>query len=130
MRAGFFNATTKTDSKQMNETVTTPSPRPTAITVICILGFIGAALTVPLIFSDIGKAVASWYPAYLAFSAVVGLICMIGLWKMLKWSVYLYAILMVINQIVLMKLGVWNMFALIIPAIVLAIAFMYLSKMK
>jgi hypothetical protein len=114
----------------MNETVTSPSPRPTAISVICILGFIGAALTIPLIFSDAGKLVASWYPAYLASSAVVGLICMIGLWKMLKWSVFLYAILVVINQVVLMKLGVWNMFALIIPAIVVAIAFMYIGKMK
>jgi hypothetical protein len=114
----------------MNETVTTPSPRPTAISVICILGFIGTALTIPMIFSDIGKAVASWYPAYLAFSAVAGLICMIGLWKMMKWSVYLYALLIVIGQIVLWKLGIWSILGLIIPVIVLAIAFMYIGKMK
>ena len=37
----------------MNDTPA--SERPVAITIICILGFIGAALTIPLIFSDIAK---------------------------------------------------------------------------
>ena len=116
----------------MNDTpAPAPTPtRPTAITVICILGFIGAALTIPLIFSGAVQSIGSWYPPYLGASAVVGLICLVCLWKMKKWAVFLYTLLVVINQVVLFTMGVWNPFALLIPAIVIAIAFANLSKMS
>ena len=112
----------------MNDTAA--SERPIAITIICILGFIGAALSIPAIFMGATGSIGAWYPPYLAFSAVVGLVCMIGLWKMMKWSVFAYAALVVLNQVVLFSMGVWSIFALLIPAIVLAIGFTYLSKMK
>ena len=91
------------------------------------MGFIGALFTVPLIFSDIAKTVGAWYPPYLAISAVVGLVSMIGLWMMKKWSIITYTTFVVINQVVLITMGVWNVFALIIPGIVIAIGF---SKFK
>lgn len=112
----------------MNDTQTTP--RPVAITIICILGFIGAALTLPLIFSDMARGIGAWYPPYLGFSAVAGLICMVGMWKMKKWSVFAYTALVIVNQVVLFTMGVWNPFALLIPAIVITIAFANLSKMS
>lgn len=104
--------------------------RPVAITVICVLGFIGAALSVPVIFSSVAQSIGAWYPPYLAFSSVVGLACMVGLWLMKKWAVFTYTALLVINQVVLMAMGVWNIFALVIPLIVVVIAFMNLSKMS
>ena len=124
IRSGVWSSRFKT----MNDTQT--AQRPTAITVICILGFIGAALSIPLIFSSTAAGIGSWYPPYLGFSAVVGLICMIGLWKMKKWAVFAYTALVVINQVVLFSMGVWNPFALLLPAIVIAIAFAYLSRMS
>jgi hypothetical protein len=111
----------------MNDTQ--PAARPVAITVICILGFIGAALTLPLIFSSTASAVGSWYPAFLGLSAAVGLVCMIGLWKMKKWAVFLYTALLVVSQIVLFSMGLWSPFSLLVPAIIVAIGFAYLSKM-
>jgi hypothetical protein len=112
----------------MNDTQT--SPRPVAITVICILGFIGAALTLPLVFSSAAKSVASWYPAFLGLSAVVGLICMIGLWKMKKWGVFLYTAMAIVVQVVLFSGHMWTLFSLLFPAIIIAIGFAYLSKMS
>jgi hypothetical protein len=113
----------------MNDTPAT-SERPIAITIICILGFIGAALSIPLIFMGATSSIGAWYPPYLAFSAVVGLVCTIGLWKMMKWSVFAYTAFAILNQCVLMAMGAWNIFALLIPAIVIVIGFMYLSRMK
>jgi hypothetical protein len=55
---------------------------------------------------------------------------MIGLWKMIKWAVFAYTAFVVLNQVVLFSMGVWNIFGLLIPAIVIAIGFTYLSKMK
>ncbi len=115
----------------------TPSPekqetarkRPIAITVICIMGFIGAVFTIPLLFSNAAKLIGNWYPPYLGLSAVVGIISMVGLWKMKKWAAYLYAAFVVINQIVLLVMGVWNILALLMPAVVTVIAFAHIRKM-
>lgn len=103
--------------------------RPTSITVICVLGFIGAALIIPVIFSGVAKQIGSWYPSYLALTSIVGLVCMIGLWQMKKWAAYTYTGFMVINQIVLWTMGIWNVMALIIPGIVVAITLANLKKM-
>lgn len=104
--------------------------RPIAITIICVLGFIGAAVSVPLIFSATARSIGAWYPPYLAVCSIAGLACMVGLWLMKKWSVFAYAGLLAINQVVLMAMGVWNIFALVIPLIVVVVAFMNLSKMS
>ena len=112
----------------MNDTQT--NQRPVAITIICILGFIGAALSIPLIFSSAAANIGSWYPPLLGISAVVGLICMIGLWKMKKWAVFLYTALCVVIQVVLFTMHVWTPFSLVFPAIIIAIGFAYLSKMN
>ena len=103
--------------------------RPTAITVICVLGFIGAAFTIPLIFSDIAGQIGSWYPPYLGLSAIIGLVCMVGLWQMKKWAAYTYTGFVGLNQIVLLTMGVWNVMSLLIPAIVVGIALTHLKKM-
>jgi hypothetical protein len=112
------------------ETTTVNTSRPTAITVICVIGFIGGLFTIPLIFTDIARHIGAWYPPYLGFSAVVGFVCMIGLWKMRRWAVFAYTGFCALNQIVMIAMGVWSIFALLIPGIVIAIAFSNLSKMK
>lgn len=104
--------------------------RPGLITAICIIGFIGTLFSIPLIFSDIAKTIGSWYPPYLAFSTIVGLVCMIGLWMMKKWGIITYTAFVGINQVVLMVMGVWNVFALIIPGIVVAIGFSKFKEME
>jgi len=103
--------------------------RPTAITVICVLGFIGAAFTIPIIFSDLPGQVGNWYPPYLGLSAIIGFACMIGLWQMKKWAAYTYTGFVGLNQIVLLTMGVWNAMSLIIPAIVVGIALANVKKM-
>ena len=112
----------------MNDTPTTQ--RPVAITVICILGFIGAALAIPMVFSSAASNIASWYPPFLGLSALVGLTCMIGLWKMKKWGVFLYAGMFVVIQVVLFATHLWTPFSLLFPIIIIAIGFAYLSKMS
>jgi len=111
-------------------TTTTTVPRPTAISVICVIGFIGGLFTIPLIFTDIARIIGAWYPPYLAFSTVVGFVCMVGLWKMRRWAVFTYTGFVALHQIVMLMMGVWNVFALLIPGIVIAIAFTHLSKMR
>ncbi|MCJ7546724.1 MAG: hypothetical protein MUP30_07870 [Deltaproteobacteria bacterium] len=113
----------------MNET-TEKAKRPTAITVICVISFLGTLITIPIIFSSIARQIGAWYPPYLAFSVVVGLVCMVGLWMMKKWAAYAYTGFVGINQVVLLAMGVWNIKALLIPGIVIFFALKHVAKMS
>ena len=46
-----------------------PIGRPVAITIICVLGIVGAVFTIPMVFTSFARQIAAWYPPYLAFSA-------------------------------------------------------------
>ncbi len=104
--------------------------RPIAITVICVLGFIGVLFVVPIALSAQASAIANWYPPYLIFASIVGIICFIALWKMKAWGVYTYALFVVVNQITLITIGLWTISSLAIPAIVVAIGVYYLKDMS
>jgi hypothetical protein len=71
--------------------------RPLAITVICILGFIGAGLSIPKVFSDIAKQIGNWFPHYSGSITAISLFCMIGLWFTKKWAIYAYICLVPFN---------------------------------
>jgi hypothetical protein len=109
---------------------TAASSRPIPITVICVLSAIGALFAVPMVFSETARAIGAWYPPCLAVSAIVGAVCTIGFWLMRRWALYLYTAMMVVNQVVLLAMGVWTIMALILPAIVVAIGFAYVSRMR
>jgi hypothetical protein len=109
--------------------------RPTAITVICILGFIGAVLVIPLYMiamvalSSLDLGVGPWHVFYTGLSFVVGLACMIGLWRMKKWAAYTYTAFVAVNQVVLVAAGLWTIVALLIPAVVVIVALKYSPRM-
>ena len=109
---------------------TSPSKRPIAITVICVLAVIGVLFTIPLIFSESAASFGEWYPPFLALSCVVGAACTVGFWLMRRWAVYLYAGFLCVSQIVLLAMGAWNIVALVIPVAVVIIGFVYLPRME
>ncbi|MBN1343789.1 MAG: hypothetical protein JXQ73_13990 [Phycisphaerae bacterium] len=112
----------------MSETVGR-SERPASITVISVLGIIGALAAIVTAFLPIARQIGSWYPSYLGLAAVVGLVCMVGLWMMKKWAAYTYAALVVFNQAVLLAMGAWSIWSLLLPAIVIFFALKHVSKM-
>jgi hypothetical protein len=54
---------------------------------------------------------------------------MVGLWMMKKWAAYTYTGFVLLNQVVLLVMGVWNVMALLVPAIVIFFALKHVSKM-
>jgi len=70
------------------------------------------------------------FTIYLLLSALLLFLCAIGLWFMKKWALYAYAGLLVINQIVGLILGRWNIGSLLIPAIFAYIGYRNFSKMS
>ena len=106
-----------------------PLERPTAITVICIIGFIGAGFTVPLLFLPTTWRIAPWYTPYLGVAAGIGLVCMLGLWRLKRWAVVAYTAFATINQVVLLASGLWSPLALAVPAAVVIIGFYHWRRM-
>jgi hypothetical protein len=45
----------------MNGTVE-KAKRPISITIICVIGFLGALIGIPVIFSPIAQQIGPWYP--------------------------------------------------------------------
>lgn len=83
-----------------------------------------------MVFSDIARNIGTWYPPYLAFSSLVGFVCMVGLWKMRRWAVLTYTGFVALNQIVMLVMGIWSVSALVIPGIFIGIMFSQVSKMR
>ena len=106
------------------------SSRPAAITVICIIGFLGLIPAFLLIFSPASSSIGVWYPPFLALASVSGLVSFIGIWLMKKWGVYAYTGLTSLSQIVLLAKGVWSPVALLIPLVVIVLGFSNLKKMS
>ncbi len=100
-----------------------PQQRPWFITVICILGFITLLLSILAAFTETAKAIGSWYSPYLVLGAVIGLVAYTGIWRMKKWGVLTFVGLFAVNNIVLFVMGAWNMSALILPAVLIALLF-------
>jgi hypothetical protein len=114
----------------VDQTATAPARRPVLITIICVIGFIGVPASLLLLFSDRISLLPSWYPALLAVSALIGLVCIIGLWMMRRWAVYTYTGFFVANQLLMLATGLWSPMALILPLIFVIIMFVYLSEMR
>ena len=109
---------------------TEQNKRPLALTIVCLLGLIGPFVTAALMFSPEVQQVGVWYPPYLGFAAIITLTCMIGLWMMRKWAAYTYTGFVVLSQVLLLTMGLWNLTTLLVPALVVFIALMYVSKMS
>jgi hypothetical protein len=104
--------------------------RPVIITAICIIGFIGALFSFPLVFSSYASAVGPWYPPFLGLASIVGIIAFIGFWRMRVWALYLYLAMFVVSQIVLIVMHVWSPLAIILPIVVAIIGFSCRSRMQ
>jgi len=120
----------ETSSPPSIDTTASSASRPTIIAVLCVIGFMGGLFTIPKVLSDAARNIGAWYPPYLAFCLFGGLVCVVGLWKMRRWAVFTYSGFVALNQIVLLAMGVWSIFALVIPAIFIFIMSSQLSKMR
>ncbi len=104
--------------------------RPLIITIICTIWVIAAVLSFPGSFSVAAKSIGSWYPPYSVFSLIVGFVGVIGLWMMKKWGLILYTTISLISQFVLIFGGLWNIFTLLVPSIVIIIGFLKFKEME
>jgi len=112
--------------------------RPTLITIICILGFIGAVLT------PIGLFVNSFSPTgvveppvqfpiwYIIFSLVLLLAYLFGLveiWKMRRRGIEIYTITAIVEYVIGFIFGFASILGLVVSIIAIGLIWMYYKKM-
>jgi len=104
--------------------------RPHIITIMCVLYIFGLLFTMIAPFSEAAWSIGFWYPPYLAFSAVISLICIYGFWEMKKWSIMLYLTFIAVNQLVMQTMDLWTPSTIIIPSVFILIILSQYSKMS
>ena len=109
--------------------------RPILVTIICILGFIGALFVfVGLLAPAVSGPLATQYgPTYLPLTAISTLLTLaaaVGMWMMRKWGVYLYIALTVFGIIYGLAIGITAPTGYIGSIIVTGIGLYSLKKMK
>jgi hypothetical protein len=102
--------------------------RPTAITVVCIIGFVFAGLG--LLGSLVLLALAPVVGVTVIASIAVSLLAIIWIWQMKKMGVYLYAGMTALGLVLNLSQGNFGILGLIFPAIVLGICFTNINKMS
>jgi hypothetical protein len=113
--------------------------RPWAITLVCIWWFIAVPFGILWglgTYARLGEPGISFVlqlvrAAVLLYTLTValGLVCMIGLWRMKKWSVIGLTILFGLSQMIAQAAGTWNLGVLLPWSIVVAVGFWNFSKL-
>ena len=109
--------------------------RPLIITIICIVLFISYLFGFfSLLIPDARNAVTQQYGAsviaFTVLSGIVGLVAIIGYWKMRKWGVYLYCASIVINIMggLVLKFQT-SLYAYLMAAVIIGIGLAYFRRM-
>ena len=109
--------------------------RPAIITIICILGFAGVALSsfgylIPVSRELLIQKYGVLGSSISAISLIFILASLIGYWQMRKWGVYIYSIGFVIGVAYSIFIGEYYILSYIIPLAVIIAGFANFRKMS
>jgi hypothetical protein len=108
--------------------------RPTIITVFCVIGFIGVpfvfgGLLIPSARELLIQQYGFSFVPITVLSSLLGLIGLIGYWKMRKWGVYFYSAMAIISIGYGLIVGIPGILGYILPLVILGLGFANLKKM-
>ena len=111
-----------------------PQNRPLAITVICIIGFLGFGLslfTMPALYGTLTATYGAWYGPFWVASLALTLVSLIGYWLMKKWGVFLYIGTFIAGTAVGVLQGIpFTPLGLVVPLLISALGLVYLRRMR
>ena len=107
------------------------TPRPTLITVLCVLNVIGTLGAIALLFTGVYETYGI-KPFLVVLGETVGLGITVGLWKMRRWAAITFTTELIIGEVALVLTGHWELIitGLVVWSIMAAICLAYYSKMR
>jgi len=109
---------------------TTKVNRPSSISLISSFAIVGGILSFWFIFQAGIQNFGTGNTIVFGVGGIVWIVCGVGLRLMKKWAVYLCAVFAVVDQVYLVLAGKWNLFSLILFAVVVFVGYRNLSKMS
>jgi hypothetical protein len=122
------DAVTKIKQKEPYQNESLMQDRPLLITLVCFYLLLGNIVNGWFLISDDMRYYSALSIGYIIASLIVGLICMVGFYKMEKWTVFLYAFYILVSQLILVAAEKWTLMALV-PFIALVIMLSYIGRM-
>ena len=108
--------------------------RPLAITIICIIGFLGFGLslfTMPALYGTLTATYGAWYGPFWVASLALTLVSLIGYWLMKKWGVFLYIGTFIAGSVVGVLQGIpFTALGLAVPLLISVLGLVYLRRMR
>ena len=100
------------------------------LALLCIFRFIGVLTSSFTLFkAPWMTALGRWSVPYLITHEALLAVAIIGLWKMKRWGVVLYALSILESQVYLIILGHWSIVSVVFFGALLAIVLYYLPRM-
>lgn len=100
------------------------------IYMACVLAVLGTIPSLLLWTTEVAYMVGKWYLNFLLISSLLIWLTVFGIWKMKKWAVIAYTIIIIVTQIVLFKYNaMWGYTSLILPTFVTLPIWFYFRKM-
>lgn len=104
--------------------------KPLAITAICIIGLINAIQMFNVLLSPMVKQLGVAYAVYFGAAALISLVCIGGLWFLRRWAAWVYAVVLMINQLVLVTMGLWEPTALVVPLVIIGVILRHFKQLR
>jgi NCS1 family nucleobase:cation symporter-1 len=99
--------------------VASPRPRPRWVTGVCVAGFVWLPLSLGLTaLSSAFGILPRWLVVEQVLRVLVGVPCLVAVWRMQKWGVTLLLGFSALLQTVLWSSGQWGLLSLWVPALV------------
>lgn len=117
----------KNDNEEYISFVVKKIKRPFAVTIICLIGFL--ELLISIIYNQIFIIEDYYTTSYISFILLLTMVCIIGLWKMKKWALFIYIGMFLVNQFILIYLNHWTLNSILLHSSFIGIALYYLNKM-
>jgi len=104
--------------------------KPLAVSAICIIGLINAIQMLNVLLSPVIKQLGAFYLWYFGAAALTSLVCIIGLWFLRRWAAFVYMVVLLGNQIVLLTMGLWEPTALVVPLVIIGVILRYFKQLR
>ncbi len=105
--------------------------RSTIIALLCIWMALGAIFNIFIILLAVIDGMKGWDLALLITSWFIGLVSIIGLWRMRKWAVVLYTVFNIITIIIMIwTKGTLRTETIFLPSVVMVILISQFNKMN
>ncbi len=104
--------------------------KPLIISIICFIALINTAQLSYMAISPVPKQFGAFYPGYFVIATIASLVSISGLWLLKKWAAWFYSAILVINQMVLVSMGLWEVSAAIIPVLMIVLLFQNMDKLS